>query len=81
MQVLKPKLQWWVNEAVCDKATDIFGVTAGLNSGKSHGGAQWLYECITYKPKVSMFVATQPVVARLFDILGPDSPRCLSPLD
>lgn len=39
--------QWWVDEAIEDLETDLFGVTAGLGSGKTHGEIQWHFDrCI-----------------------------------
>ena len=52
------KQQWWTSEAIRDVDTNVFIVTAGLGSGKTHGICQWHYDrvCLNKRSKFSLFM-------------------------
>lgn len=71
MQVLSPKYQWWVDEAMRDKTSKLMACTAGLYSGKTHGAWQWLIDRIAANPDCPMFAFCEPQNSLLFDVAVP----------
>ncbi len=39
--IIKIQSAWWVGEAITDHESSVIATTAGLGSGKTHGGCQW----------------------------------------
>lgn len=72
-------LQWWVCEALQDFTTKVFGVTAGLGSGKTHGECQWLHDrALRTKAPKSVFV--MPTYQKVYDSAIPTYKKVLAQL-
>lgn len=80
MSDLRLKCAWWVGEALTDRDSSVMAVTAGLGSGKTHGGCQWHHERVrdNYDSPFSAFM--EPSFQKVVDTAIPTYQKCLQAL-
>lgn len=71
-------LHWWTWEAIQDTKTDVLIVTAGLGSGKTHGGVQWHYDRCAKNKDAKFSVFVEPTYARIDDTAIPTWKKVLT---
>jgi hypothetical protein len=62
---------WWVQEAILDELTQIFGVSAGLGSGKTTGAVDWLLDRIALNPNCPFWFFMMPIYQKIHDAAIP----------
>jgi hypothetical protein len=74
------ELQWWVNQALRDKASRVIGVTAGLGAGKTHGACQWHYQLCGENCKAPYSYFSLPTYQKIHDTGIPSYRKVLESL-
>lgn len=62
---------WWVQEAIDDVITQLFGVSAGLGSGKTTGAVDWLLDRIALSPDCPFWFFMMPIYQKIHDAAIP----------
>ena len=69
--------QWWVQEFVEDTKTNLLAVTAGLGSGKTHGGCDWHHDRTIVNGESGLSVVMFPSYQKIHDAAIPTYKRVL----
>jgi hypothetical protein len=61
----------WVRKAIEDTITSVFGVSAGLGSGKTHGATDWHHDRVALNSKAMFSAFMMPIYAKIHDAAIP----------
>ena len=68
---------WWVGEALDDRQSSVFAVTAGMGSGKTDGASDWLHHRIRENYEVPFYAYMEPTYQKVMDTAIPTMQRVL----
>lgn len=77
MREIRVDAAWWVGEAMQDEHTNVFAVTAGLGSGKTHGDIQWHHYLTTINDKCKFSGFLEPTYQKINDAAIPTFQKVL----
>lgn len=71
---------WWVGEAYSDRTSSVMAVTAGLGSGKTHGGSQWHHLRVEENNGARFSAFMEPTYQKVMDTAIPTYQKVLHAL-
>ncbi len=74
---LRVKAAWWVGEAINDRESSVMAVTAGLGSGKTHGGSQWHHHRVRDNEGCNFSAFMEPSFQKVMDTAIPTYQKVL----
>jgi len=77
MSTIEIKGAWWVGEALQDTESSVMAVTAGLGSGKTHGGCQWHHYLCTLNAGCNFSGFMEPTFQKVIDTAIPTYQKVL----
>lgn len=71
---------WWVGEAIEDRISSVIACTAGLGSGKTHGGIQWHDDRVRQNKESNFSAIMEPTYQKVMDTAIPTYQKVLQEL-
>ena len=68
---------WWVAEAIDDYQSSVIACTAGMGSGKTDGGSDWLLDCVDVNYECPFYAFMEPTYQKVMDTAIPTMQRVL----
>lgn len=72
---------WWVREILNDEISKVMAVTAGLGSGKTHGGTEWFHRLVRINNESKFSAYLQPTYQKVMDTAIPTYQKVLQQFD